>query len=82
LNHPCSGLLWNQWITLDPIAFKKTIMVFYLNPYRNFLDVSTKDSQTLLLNATDKFESSLVGNQSISLCPGGNNFQLLKDNLM
>jgi hypothetical protein len=57
-------------------------MVSYLNPYRNFLDVSTKDGQTLLLNATDKFESPLIGNQCISLHPGGNNFQLLKDNLM
>ncbi len=25
--------------------------------------------------------SPLVGNQRISLCPGGNNFQFLKDNL-
>jgi hypothetical protein len=32
------------------------------------------------LNATDKFESPLVGDQRISLCPGGNDFQLLKDN--
>ncbi len=36
----------------------------------------------LLLNAADKFESPLVGNQQISLCPGGNNFQLLNHNLM
>ncbi len=36
----------------------------------------------LLLNATDKFESPLVVNQRISLCPGGNDFQLLKDNLV
>jgi hypothetical protein len=57
-------------------------MVSCLNPFRNFLDVSAKDGQTLLSNATDKFESPLVGNQRISLCPGGNNFQLLKDNLM
>jgi hypothetical protein len=57
-------------------------MVSYLNPYRNFLDVLIKDSQTLLLNASDKFESPLVGNQCNSLCPGGNDFQLLKDNLM
>jgi hypothetical protein len=56
-------------------------MVSYLNPYRNFLDVSTKDGQTLLLNANDKFESPLAGNQCISLHPGGNNFQLLMDNL-
>jgi hypothetical protein len=57
-------------------------MVSYLNTYCNFLDVLTKDGQTLLSNATDKFESLLVGDQSISLCPGGNDFQLLKDNLM
>jgi hypothetical protein len=55
-------------------------MVSYLNPYCNFLDVSTKDGQTLLSNATDKFESPLVGSQCMSLPPGGNNFQLLKDN--
>ncbi len=36
----------------------------------------------LLSNATDKFESPLIGNQCISLCPGRNDFQLLKDNLM
>jgi hypothetical protein len=56
-------------------------MVSYLNPYRNFLDVLTKDGLTLLLNATDKFKYPLVQNQRISLHPGGNNFQLLKDNL-
>jgi hypothetical protein len=52
-------------------------MVSYLNPYHNFLDVSTKDGQTLLSNATDKFEYPLVGNQCISLRPDGNHFQLL-----
>jgi hypothetical protein len=56
-------------------------MVSYLNPYRNFLDVLTKDGQTLLSNATNKFESPFIGNQGISLCPGGNDFQLMKDNL-
>ena len=56
-------------------------MVVYLYPYRNFLDVLTKDGQTLLLNETDKFESPLIGNQRISLHPAGNDFQLLKDNL-
>ncbi len=35
----------------------------------------------MLSNATDKFESPLVGDQCISLYPGGNNFQLLKDSL-
>ena len=57
-------------------------MVSYLNPYRNFIDVSTKDGLTLLSNATDKFESPLVGDQRVSLSPGKNDFQLLKDNLM
>jgi hypothetical protein len=56
-------------------------MVSYLNPYCNFINVSTKDGLTLLLNATDKFESPFVGDQCISLCPGRNDFQLLKDNL-
>jgi hypothetical protein len=56
-------------------------MVSYLNPYRNFINVSTKDGLTLLSNATDNFESPLVGDQRISLHPGGNDFQLLKDNL-
>jgi hypothetical protein len=40
------------------------------------------DSQTLLLYAPDKYESLLVQNQPISLCPGRNDFQLLKDNIM
>ncbi len=35
----------------------------------------------MLSNATDKFESPLVGDQCISLYPGKNDFQLLKDNL-
>ena len=56
-------------------------MVSYLNPYHNSLNVLTKDGQTLLLNATDKFESPLVENKRISLHPGNTNFQLLKDNL-
>jgi hypothetical protein len=81
LKQPCFGLLWNNWIALDQIAFLKRIMVSYLNPYHNFLDVLTKDGQTLLLNATDNFESPLVGDQCISLYPGRNNFQLLKDTL-
>jgi hypothetical protein len=57
-------------------------MVSYLNPYRNVIDVSTKDGLPLLSNATDKFESPLIGDQRISLSPGKNDFQLLKDNLM
>jgi hypothetical protein len=50
-------------------------MVLYLNPYRNFIDASMKDGQLLLLNASDKFESPLVGDQRIDLCPGGDDFQ-------
>jgi hypothetical protein len=57
-------------------------MVSYLNPYCNFIDVSMKDGLTLLSNATEKFESLLVGDQHVSLSPGKNDFQLLKDNLM
>ncbi len=57
-------------------------MVLYLNPYHNFIDVSTKDGQLLLSNATDKLESPLVGDQCIHLHPGRNDFQNLKDNLM
>jgi hypothetical protein len=56
-------------------------MVSSLNPYHNFINVSTKDGLTLLSNATDKFESPFVGDHGISLCPGRNDFQLLKDNL-
>ncbi len=36
----------------------------------------------MLSNATDKFETSLVGDQRIHFHPGGNDFQNLKDNLM
>ncbi len=61
--------------------FKNKTMVSYLNPYHNFIDVSTKDGLMLLLNATDKFESPLVGDQPVRLSPGKNDFQLLKDNL-
>jgi hypothetical protein len=57
-------------------------MISYLNPYCNFIDVSTKDGLTLLSNATDKFECPLVGDQHISRSPGKNDFQILKDNLM
>ncbi len=57
-------------------------MVLYLNPNRNFIDVLTSDGQKVLSNAMDKFESPLVGDQSINLHPGGNDFQNLKDNLM
>jgi hypothetical protein len=42
-------------------------MVLYLNPYRNFIAVLTKDGQLLLSNAIDKFELPLVGDQRIHL---------------
>jgi hypothetical protein len=54
-------------------------MVSYLNPYRNFIDVSTKDGKMLLSNASDKFESPLIGNQCIRHDLGGKDFRLLKD---
>jgi hypothetical protein len=56
-------------------------MTSYLNAYRNFIDITTKDGQTLLSNATDKFESPLIGDNKISLRPGGKDYQKLKDNL-
>ena len=56
-------------------------MTSYLNAYRNFIDITTKDGQTLLSNATDKFESPLIGDNKISLRPGGKDYQRLKDNL-
>jgi len=56
-------------------------MTSYLNAYRNFIDITTKDGQALLSNATDKFESPLIGDNKISLRPGGNDYQRLKDNL-
>ncbi len=42
----------------------------------------TKDGQTLISNATDKFESPLDGKNKISLQPGGKDYQKLKNNLM
>jgi len=56
-------------------------MTSYLNAYRNFIDITTKDGQALLSNATDKFERPLIGDNKISLRPGGNYYQRLKDNL-
>ena len=56
-------------------------MTSYLNAYRNFIDITTKDGQALLSNATDKFESPLIGDNKISLRPGGKDYQRLKDNL-
>jgi len=56
-------------------------MTSYLNAYRNFINITTKDGQTLLSNATDKFESPLISDNKISLRPGGKDYQRLKDNL-
>jgi hypothetical protein len=56
-------------------------MTSYLNAYCNFIDITTKDGQALLSNATDKFESPLIGDNKISLRPGGKDYQRLKDNL-
>jgi len=56
-------------------------MTSYLNLYPNFINVTTKDGQALLSNATDKFESPLIGDNKISLQPGGKDYQRLKDNL-
>jgi hypothetical protein len=42
-------------------------MTSYLNAYRNFINISTKDGQAVLSNATDKFKSPLIGNNKISL---------------
>ena len=56
-------------------------MSSYLSVYRNFIDISTKEGQTLLSNATDKFESPLQGNDKISLCSTGNDYQKFKDNI-
>jgi hypothetical protein len=57
-------------------------MTSYLNAYRNFINISMKDGQALLSNATDKFKSPLIGDNKISLRPGGKDYQTLKDNLM
>ena len=56
-------------------------MTSYLNAYRNFINISTKDGQALLSNATDKFKSPLIGDNKISLWPGGKDYQKLKDNI-
>ncbi len=56
-------------------------MTSYLNAYCNLVDISTKDGQTLLSNATNKFESPLDGHNKISLWPRGKDYQKLNDNL-
>jgi hypothetical protein len=57
-------------------------MTSYFNAYRNFTNISTKDGQALLSNATNKFKSPLIVDNKISLRPGGKDYQTLKDNLM
>jgi hypothetical protein len=57
-------------------------MTSFLSAYCNFIDVSTKEGQTLLSNAPDKFDCPLKDNDCISLCSGGHDYQKLKDNLL
>jgi hypothetical protein len=56
-------------------------MSSYLSAYHNFIDILMKEGQTLLSNATDKFKSLLQGNDKISLCSTGNDYQKFKDNI-
>ena len=56
-------------------------MSSYLSAYLNFIDILMKEGQALLSNATDKFESPLQGNDKISLCSTGNDYQKFKDNI-
>jgi hypothetical protein len=56
-------------------------MSSYSSAYRNFIDISTKEGQTLLSNATDKFKSPLQGNDKISLRLTGVDYQKFKDNI-
>jgi hypothetical protein len=56
-------------------------MTSFLNPFCNFINGSTKDGQTLLSNATNKFKSPLEGNNKISVRPGGKDYQNFKDHL-
>jgi hypothetical protein len=57
-------------------------MTSFLSAYCNFIDVSIKEGQTLLSNATDKFDCPLKDNDCISLCSEGHDYQKLKDNLL
>jgi hypothetical protein len=54
-------------------------MTSFLNAYRNFINISTKEGLTLLSNATDKFDCPLKGDKRISLRSGGHDYQKLKD---
>ncbi len=56
-------------------------MTSYLNAYHNFIDITTKDGQALLSNATDKFESPLIGDNKISLRPGEKDYQRFEGKL-
>jgi hypothetical protein len=57
-------------------------MTSFLNAYRNFINVLTKEGLTLLSNATDKFDCPLKDDERISLCSGGRDYQKLKDTLL
>ena len=50
------------------------------NSYRNFIDITTKEGQALVVNAIDKFTSPLTGDDRIALT--GSHFQKLKDNIL
>ena len=57
-------------------------MTSFLNAYRNFIDVSTREGLTLLSNATDKFDPPLKDDDRINLRSGGHDYQKLKDTLL
>jgi hypothetical protein len=49
------------------------------NSYRNFINIQSKEGQSLVSNAINKFISPLAGDERIQLL--GKDFQKLKDNL-
>jgi hypothetical protein len=57
-------------------------MTLFLNGYRNFISVSTREGPTLLLNATNKFDCPLKGDDCINLHSRGHDYQKLKDTLL
>jgi hypothetical protein len=57
-------------------------MTSFLNAYRNFIDVSTREGLPFFSNATNKFNYPLTGDDRISLCSGGHDYQKLKDTLL
>jgi hypothetical protein len=76
------SLLFCNHICFIAIAIVPILkMTSYLNTYCNFINISMKDGQMLLSNATNKFKSPLDSNNKISLRPGGKDYQKLKDNL-